>query len=206
MPPVAKRSFTAFTAHASRSPFQPDPNGANVTGMTAGNTSATRLTYRDFPMIRAWSGTYRATADQVRQTRRGLSSFLGDSPLTADAVTCLSELVANSIEHSNSRRPGGQVTVRATLTTGRLRVEVEDQGGPWRQPAANADSPRGRGLRIVGALSRDWGKTGDGALSRTVWFEMGASLATADTPPSSPAERRSHGVKTPPVPPPCCGR
>lgn len=150
--------------------------------MTAGNKPATRPTYRDFPAIRAWSGTYRATADQIRHARLGLSSFLGDSPLTADAVTCLSELVANSIEHSNSRRPGGQVTVRATLATGRLRVEVEDQGGPWGQPATNADSPRGRGLHIVGALSWAWGKTGNGARSRTVWFEMGASLAASDTP------------------------
>jgi hypothetical protein len=53
-----------------------------------------------------------------------------------------------------------------------LRVEVEDQGGPWRQPSTGWDSPRGRGLRIVAALSHAWGKTDDGAGYRTVWFEM----------------------------------
>jgi two-component sensor histidine kinase len=134
---------------------------------------------RDFPVIRAWSDTYPATAEQVRRARQGLTRFLNGSPLAADAATCLSEVMTNSIEHSNSRAPGGQVTVHATLTTGRLRVEVEDQGGPWLQAAAQSDGPHGRGLRIVAALSHAWGKTGEGVRSRIVWFEMDAALLSA---------------------------
>ncbi|HEV2376456.1 MAG TPA: ATP-binding protein [Streptosporangiaceae bacterium] len=154
--------------------------------MTAGNKPATRATYQDFPVIRAWSDTFPATPEQVRHARRGLTSFLDGSPITADAVTCLSELVTNSIEHSESRAPGGQVTVRATLAAGRLRVEVEDQGGPWCPVTTNAGGLGGRGLRIVAALSRDWGKTAQKARSRTVWFEMGSgSIEDGGTVPAS---------------------
>ncbi len=140
-------------------------------------------------MIRAWSDTYAATPDQVRHARRGLTTFLDDSPLSADAVTCLSELVTNSVEHSKSRVPGGHVTIRATLAAGRLRVEVEDQGGPWREPDTAADSARGRGLHIVGALSRTWGTTGDGARSRVAWFEMDADVFEPDRDHAVSAER-----------------
>jgi Histidine kinase-like ATPase domain len=146
--------------------------------MTVGNKPATRLVSQGFPVIRAWSDSYPAAPEQVRHARRGLASFLDGSPWAGDAVTCLSELVTNSIEHSNSRAPGGLVTVRATLAAGRLRVEVEDQGGTWHQPATRADGPRGRGLAIVAALSGGWGKTGDGTRSRTVWFEMSAGSLT----------------------------
>lgn len=140
-------------------------------------------------MIRAWSDTYTATPDQVRHARRGLRVFLDGWPLTADAMTCLSELVTNSVEHSKSRVAGGQVTIRATLAAGRLRVEVEDQGGPWREPGTAADSARGRGLHIVSALSRTWGTTGDGTRSRVVWFEMDADVFDPDRDHADPAER-----------------
>jgi anti-sigma regulatory factor (Ser/Thr protein kinase) len=147
----------------------------------------------DFSVTRAWSGTFPATVDEVRHARRVLACFLGDSPLTADAVLCLSELVTNSIEHSNSRCLGGHVSVRAKMVAGRLRVEVEDQGGPWGHPSASVDSHRGRGLRVVGVLSQRWGRTDGGARSRTVWFEMGTSL----TSPEPPAEF-NNGTVVPP--------
>jgi len=158
--------------------------------MTAGNKPATRPIYQDFPVIRVWSDTYPATAGQVRHARRDLTGFLGDAPLAADAATCLSELMTNSIKHSHSRSPGGTVTIRATLTGGRLRVEVEDQGGPWNPPPTQPDSPRGRGLSVVAALSDKWGKTGGGTRSRTVWFEL-ADEATVRPPVCSAAPNGS---------------
>jgi anti-sigma regulatory factor (Ser/Thr protein kinase) len=119
-----------------------------------------------------WSQTFAATADQVRLARRGLAAFLNGWPLASDAVTCLSELVTNAIEHSESSKPGGSITVRALLTGDWLHVAVQDQGGPWRQTDAVASTdPRGRGLHIVAALADGWGKAArDG--SRTVWFIM----------------------------------
>jgi serine/threonine-protein kinase RsbW len=136
----------------------------------AGATQARSLLSPASPA--SWSHTFAATADQVRLARRGLAAFLNGSPLVPDAITCLSELVTNAIEHSESGKPGGTVTVRALLTDGRLHVAVRDQGGPWQQAhPTSTTGPGGRGLHIVAALADGWGKTaGDG--SRTVWFTM----------------------------------
>ncbi len=116
--------------------------------------------------------TFQATADQVREARRYLAALLADSPETADTLACLSELATNAIEHSNSARPGGRFTVRASRHTGFLRVEVEDDGGPWQEPGGH-DSQRGRGLLIVAALAHAWGVIDGPAGRRVVWFETG---------------------------------
>ena len=61
-------------------------------------------------------------------------------------------------------------TVRATMQAGSVRVEVADEGGPWRRER-DGDGQNGRGLLIVGELAGRWGRE-DGAGRRTVWFEM----------------------------------
>lgn len=120
---------------------------------------------------RAWSRSFRATADQVREARQFLAGILDDSPLAGDALACLSELAANSVLHSNSRRPGGHFAVHASLYPGALRVEVEDEGGPW-DSRHEPDDQCGRGLIIVDGLSSDWSISADGTSARTVWFEI----------------------------------
>jgi anti-sigma regulatory factor (Ser/Thr protein kinase) len=115
--------------------------------------------------------SFRASPDQVREARRFLAQVLGDCPTAMDAVACLSELVTNSVLYSNSRRPRGRFIVRACLLPAGVRVEVEDEGGPW-QHRQGRDDQRGRGLAIVDALSTDWSVSRDGT-SRTVWFEIG---------------------------------
>ena len=122
--------------------------------------------------------SFRASPDQVGEARRFLAQVLGDCPTTTDAVACLSEIVTNSVLYSNSRRPRGRFIVRASLRPAGLRVEVEDEGGPWKPRHGHSDQ-RGRGLAIVDALSTDWSVSGDGT-SRTVWFEIGE-----DAPPAS---------------------
>ena len=114
--------------------------------------------------------SFRARPDQVREARQFLAQVLGDCPRATDALACLSELVTNSVLYSNSRRPEGRFIVRASLCPAGLRVEVEDEGGPWERRPGHNDQ-RGRGLVIVDALSTDWSITGDGT-SRTVWFEI----------------------------------
>ena len=91
--------------------------------------------------------------------------------MNAYALACLSELATNSVLHSNSRRSGGYFAVHASLYREVLRVEVEDEGGPWGYRHERDDSS-GRGLVIVDRLSRDWSISGDGAGTRTVWFEI----------------------------------
>jgi len=89
--------------------------------------------------------SFRASPDQVGEARRFLAQVLGDCPTTTDAVACLSEIVTNSVLHSNSRRPRGRFIVRASLRPAGLRVEVEDEGGPWKPRHGHSDQ-RGCGL------------------------------------------------------------
>lgn len=117
------------------------------------------------------SRAFPATTDQARAARQFLAAVLHGCALADDALACLSELAANALMHSNSRNPGGTFTVRVGLHGGRLRVEVEDQGGVWQQGHHN-DGQSGRGLLIVSQLATAWDISGDGATSRTVWFEM----------------------------------
>jgi serine/threonine-protein kinase RsbW len=120
---------------------------------------------------RTWSRSFRATAEQVREARQFLAGVLDGVPLAADALTCLSELATNSVLHSDSRRPGGTFTVHASSRSGVLRVEVEDEGGPW-ESRDEPDGHGGRGLTVVDGLSSDWSISRDGSGARTVWFEI----------------------------------
>jgi serine/threonine-protein kinase RsbW len=94
-----------------------------------------------------------------------------NSAAADDAVLCLSELASNAIRHSNSARPGGRFTVRIIPAPGRLRVEVQDQGGPW-TPDPDSDGHGGRGLLVVDELTAAWGISGDGIRTRVVWFDI----------------------------------
>ena len=122
-----------------------------------------------------------ATTSQVTRARRFLASFLADSPLADDAVLCLSEVATNSVLHSNSHFEGGRFTVNVErYDDGHVRVEVEDQGGPWVQRT----KPEGQlslGLRIVGQLTCDWGIKDASDSARTVWFEVGSGQSLAQT-------------------------
>lgn len=119
----------------------------------------------------AWSRTFPATPLQVREARRFLTRVLDGRPAADDAALCLGEVAANATIHSRSR-DGGHFTVRAQIHGGRLRVEVQDEGGPWSRPVRRRDGQHGRGLLIVAALAHDWGRAGDSEAGWRVWFEM----------------------------------
>ena len=119
----------------------------------------------------SWARTFEALPSRVGDARRFLASILSDSSLTGDALICLSEIATNAVLHSNSGQPHGAFTVRVSLGKSTLRVEVEDQGGPWAHGYHN-DGQSGRGLLIVSQLATTWDISGDGTTSRTVWFEM----------------------------------
>ncbi len=125
------------------------------------------------PAVRPWQVTitraFPAAPDQVSAARRFLAGLIDGFPAADDALLCLSEVATNAIQHSRSARPGGRFTVRATYALGRVRIEVEDDGGPW-QPQGRHHDHGGRGLAILSALTR-WDIT-SGNGHRVVWFEI----------------------------------
>ena len=108
------------------------------------------------PSLRTASSTYPGTLDQIRRVRADLRRVLDDCPIADDVILCASELATNAALHSNSRYPGGTYTVCTEISPGsHVRIEVEDDGGPWVESAP--DATRGRGLNIIRALAADWG-------------------------------------------------
>ena len=89
MPTTATESATTTTGQAPRAE---QPTAEPVTG---------------------YQRTCPGQADQVCQVRRDVARYLGDSPITADAVLVASEIATNAILHSRSRE--GAFTIRVEL-------------------------------------------------------------------------------------------
>ena len=129
---------------------------------------------------RAFTRSFPARPDQVGEARAFLRAALDGCPVADDAVLCVSELGANAVLHSDSRKAGGTFTVRAEVHPGDyLWVEVEDNGGRWNQHA-HADG-RPHGLDIVRALAADSGIDGDPVTGWVAWARL-------DVPPAEPAD------------------
>jgi serine/threonine-protein kinase RsbW len=125
---------------------------------------------------------FRGHPDQVAEARQYVSDLLEGGAATNDAILCVSELAANAVAHSRSGRPGGWFTVRAAISdSGRLRIGISDEGGPW-APVLLTDGQHGRGLAIVRKLAQAWGVSTDSDDGRTVWFEVDRGPADLETP------------------------
>jgi anti-sigma regulatory factor (Ser/Thr protein kinase) len=110
--------------------------------------------------------------DQVRAARRFVAKVLGEAEPAADiAVLLVSETVTNAVLHSNSRRPGGTVTITAVDIAGGVRIEVSDDGSQESAPVVKGDGcvSGGHGLSLVERLAGQWGYVRD-EFSTTVWF------------------------------------
>jgi anti-sigma regulatory factor (Ser/Thr protein kinase) len=121
--------------------------------------------------IRRHTGTYPAEPGQVRHARAALAGWLGGYPQADEAILIASEFATNSVLHSSSR-DGGAFTLRAEVREGRLRIEVEDAGGPWRDGPRDEDRPHG--FNVVAAIAgpENWGIDGD-SRGRTAWATLG---------------------------------
>ena len=83
-----------------------------------------------------------------------------------DLRLVLSELVTNAVLHGQ----GPTIDVRLRMDGQVVGGEVVDQGeGFAAPPPPTLDAPGGRGLAIVGALTRSWGVERG---STHVWFEL----------------------------------
>ncbi|MGH3245114.1 MAG: ATP-binding protein [Trebonia sp.] len=116
-------------------------------------------------------------AAQVPRARAFIAAVLAARGLCED-VACLlgSELVTNAVRHSDSRLPGGVVTVTVSAAPGEILVLVTDDGGathPTVRQGQDLCAEDGRGLLLVAQLSVRWGyHRGDGEL--TTWFQIPA--------------------------------
>lgn len=90
---------------------------------------------------------------QVRVARVFTRAALSDrNPCAAVAVLLASELVTDSMLHSDSRRPGGTITITVTGTPDGARIEVRDAGGasvPVLKGTDDTLAEGGRGQRLV---------------------------------------------------------
>ena len=80
-----------------------------------------------------------------------------------DVLLVVSELVSNSVRHSQSR----DIDVKVEALDGHIRVEVSDDG-----PGFSPNQPRGEGLGlgIVEKLAERWGLSAGDRF--TVWAEL----------------------------------
>jgi anti-sigma regulatory factor (Ser/Thr protein kinase) len=116
--------------------------------------------------------------EYVRTARGYVGRVLRDGhPCAELAVQLVSELVTNSVIHSDSAGPEGiiAVTVSGTLTS--ATIKVTDAGGkmvPQLRPSGDLDSECGRGLQLVAALADEWGFQ-ENATGRVTWFTTTAA-------------------------------
>ena len=118
--------------------------------------------------------------EHVCAARSFVEKSLGEAnPATDVAVLLASETVTNAVLHSNSRRPGGTVTITVIEISGGMRIEVTDEGSELSTPVVKGHScvSGGHGLFLVQTLADQWGYDRDEAAT-TVWFW----LARGETP------------------------
>ena len=115
--------------------------------------------------------TLPCTTASVPSARRFVESVLlswGLDDLGWNAAIITSELTSNSALHAG----GEAFTVRVRQHDDGVRVEVTDTSPRIPQQRSHSQtSTTGRGLRIIGDLSHEWGveATADG---KTVWVEL----------------------------------
>ncbi|MGW7100302.1 ATP-binding protein [Streptomyces sp. NPDC054838] len=159
-----------------------------------------------------YSKPYAGIADSVPVARRDLEMAAQraglNEELTESALLCLSEVAANAVRHAIKDRPRPRFIVTVKLVGQRrryLRLEVHDPDqaavptfppkdlAPEMLLDMDTDSPSGRGLAIVAALSDRAGVVAErGAHGKSVWCEFrlddGAAEAAPDVnPPESAA-------------------
>jgi anti-sigma regulatory factor (Ser/Thr protein kinase) len=118
--------------------------------------------------------TVRGRPDQVSRARSFIAATLGDlGDCTDTAVLLTSELVTNSVRHSDSGAAGGTVTIAVLEVSGGRRIEVADAGSPDSAPVVKWDTfaSDGHGLFLVDKMAECWGYLRDEA-GTTVWFQL----------------------------------
>jgi serine/threonine-protein kinase RsbW len=136
---------------------------------------------------RPWVRTFRGTPASVPEARRFVAELLTGCPAREVLMTCVSELCANAIVHSDSG-DGGVFIVEVDLPRpGVARIAVTDEGGPSLPVAGRLDlmAEGGRGLAMVAACTARWGYA-DAYPGRTVWAEACWPVLVPTLTPAAP--------------------
>ncbi|WP_308013926.1 ATP-binding protein [Streptantibioticus parmotrematis] len=115
------------------------------------------------------------SARHIRRIVRAHLRLWGLRELTDAAELAVTELVANVVRHV----PGRRCTIVLRRRGDALRIEVSDDfAGLPRVRDADVLDEGGRGLAMVGLVSRAWGIERDAhAPGKTVWCEIGGEEA-----------------------------
>jgi serine/threonine-protein kinase RsbW len=152
---------------------------------------------------RPWARTFRGTPASVPEARRLVAELLLGCPAREVLMTCVSELCANAIAHTDSGH-GGVFIVEVDLPRpGVARIAVTDEGGSSLPAAGTLDlmAEGGRGLAMVAACTNRWGYA-DAHPGRTVWAEAcwPVLVPTPDQDTSREPSRRRFS-RSAPLPP-----
>jgi serine/threonine-protein kinase RsbW len=165
------------------------------------------------PYQRPWSQTFRGTPASVSLARRFVAELLAGCPARETLMTCVSELCANAIAHTDSGHGGVFIVEVDARRDGVARIAVTDEGADGVPVAGALDlmAEGGRGLAMVAACTSRWGFA-DAYPGRTVWAEASWPVAvpSPDQPESArrpdhrpdrrPARPRQFGPPSPPTP------
>ncbi|MGW8573495.1 ATP-binding protein [Streptomyces niveus] len=133
---------------------------------------------------RPWEVSFTAEPRVVARVRRAMRlhlSLWGLSDLEDVAQICVSELVANVINHVGRGTP---VTLAVSTDGAHLRIELSDPDArampTLLAPTSGAES--GRGLMILDAVASHWGVI-PRADSKVVWCELATGLEVSNDHP-----------------------
>jgi anti-sigma regulatory factor (Ser/Thr protein kinase) len=105
--------------------------------------------------------------------RAALATLGSDVPelVLSDVQLLTTEVVSNAVRHA-SLMPSQEIVLRVVID-GPIRVEVLDEGAPFRAGPRGTDGPEpsGWGLFLVDALATSWGVEAEGS-GKKVWFEV----------------------------------
>ncbi|MGO9887604.1 MAG: STAS domain-containing protein [Solirubrobacteraceae bacterium] len=169
LPPAAVTELLQITGIADRVPLAPQPDRAPP--------SEPFLERVEIALTRDADAPARARAE----LRQAIAGRLSD-PDGSTATLLTSELVTNAVIHPGEG-VGGDVALRITAYSDRIRVEVTDAGSgfdPASPPPVKPPEAGGHGLVVVDGLSSRWGtarRVVNGVDVFCVWFELDAGPA-----------------------------
>jgi anti-sigma regulatory factor (Ser/Thr protein kinase) len=114
-------------------------------------------------------------------------------PVISDVQLLTTEVVSNAVRHA-SLMPSQEIVLLVEIN-GSIRVEVLDEGRPFRADPGSPDGPghNGWGLFLLDALATSWGVEPQGS-GKKVWFEVGTADRATRRSRADRATRRSRDV------------